>query len=55
MIDSLIQETQSRFIVGRQILDMVLVAYEIVGEIWRKKKEVVLFKVIFKKAYDLLD
>lgn len=39
LINSIISETHSAFIVGRQILDGVLVANEIMDEARRKKKE----------------
>lgn len=45
-------ETQSAFNKGRQILDGILIANELVDEAKRSKKEVVLFKVDFEKAYD---
>lgn len=41
------------FIKGRQILDGVLIANELVDEASREKKEVMLFKVDFEKAYSV--
>jgi len=55
VIGSIIFDSQSAFIRGRQILDGILVANEIVDEAHRCKKELVLFKVDFKKAYDSID
>lgn len=52
VIASLISETQSAFIRGRQILDGILVANEVVDDAKRGKKEAVFFKVDFEKAYD---
>ena len=47
-----IAETQGAFIVGREILDVVLVANEIVEEYRKVGKSGVVFKIDFKKAYD---
>ncbi|PNX72998.1 cysteine-rich receptor-like protein kinase [Trifolium pratense] len=55
VIDTVISETQSAFISGRQILDGILIANEIVDEAKRKKKDVLMFKVDFEKAYDSVD
>ncbi|RVW33004.1 putative mitochondrial protein [Vitis vinifera] len=40
------------FVQGRQILDMVLIANEIVDEKRRSEEEGVVFKIDFEKAYD---
>ena len=45
----------SAFVPGRQILDGLLIANEIVDETRKKKKELLLFKVDFEKAYDSVD
>ena len=55
VIGSVISDSQSAFIKGRQILDGILVANEIVDEARRRKKELLLFKVDFEKAYDSID
>jgi len=55
VIGSVISDTQSAFIKGRQILDGILVANEVVDEARRSKKELILFKVDFEKAYDSID
>ena len=55
VIGSVISGTQSAFIKGHQILDGILVANEIVDEARRCKKELLLFKVDFEKAYDSID
>lgn len=52
VMDYLVSENQSAFIGGRQILDSVLIANEVVESCKREKKEVVLFKLDFQKAYD---
>ena len=44
--------TQSVFVQGRQILDAVLIANEIVDERRRSGEEGVVFKIDFEKAYD---
>ena len=47
-----IHPTQGAFIQGRQILDAVLIANEIVDEKRRSGEEGVVFKIDFEKAYD---
>ncbi|GAU46155.1 hypothetical protein TSUD_401590 [Trifolium subterraneum] len=46
---------ESAFIKGRQILDVVLIANEIVDDAKSNKKDLLLFKVDFEKAYDSVD
>jgi hypothetical protein len=55
VIGSLISDSQSAFIKGRQILDGILVANEVVDEARKCKKELIMFKVDFEKAYDSID
>jgi hypothetical protein len=55
VIGSIISETQTTFVKGRQILDGILIANEVVDEARRLKKELLLFKVDFEKAYDSVD
>jgi len=50
-----ISDSHSAFIKGRQILDGVLVANEIVDDASKLCKELLLFKVDFEKAYDTVD
>jgi len=50
-----VSDAQSAFVRGKQILDGILIANEIVDEAKRKKKELLLFKVDFEKAYDSVD
>ena len=50
-----IAETQGSFVAGRQILDVVLVANEIVEEYRNKGKPGVVFKIDFEKAYDYVE
>ena len=55
VIGSVISDSQSAFIKGRQILDGILVANEAVDEARKCKKELILFKADFEKAYDSID
>ena len=47
-----IHSTQGAFVQGRQILDAVLIANEIVDEKRRSGEKGVVFKIDFEKAYD---
>ena len=47
-----IHSTQGVFVQGRQILDAVLIANEIVDERRQSGEEGVVFKIDFEKAYD---
>jgi hypothetical protein len=55
VIGSVISESQTAFVKDRQILDGVPIANEVVDEARRSKKELLLFKVDFEKAYDSVD
>ncbi|PNY15039.1 cysteine-rich receptor-like protein kinase, partial [Trifolium pratense] len=55
VIGSLISESQTAFVKDRQILDGILIANEVVDEARKSKKELMLFKVDFEKAYDSVD
>ena len=55
VIGSVVSDAQSAFVKGKQILDGILVANETVDEARRLKKEMLLFKVDFEKAYDSVD
>ena len=47
-----ISKHQEAFVAGRQILDVVLVANEVVEDYRRSNKEGLVFKIDFEKAYD---
>lgn len=55
VIGSVISDAQSAFVKGRQILDGILIANEVVDDASKRKKELLLFKVDFEKAYDSID
>ena len=47
-----ISKSQGAFVAGRQILDVVLVANEVVEDYRRGNKQGLVFKIDFEKAYD---
>ncbi|MCH97064.1 cysteine-rich receptor-like protein kinase, partial [Trifolium medium] len=49
---SVISESQTAFVKDRQILDGILIANEVMDEARKIKKELMLIKVDFEKAYD---
>ncbi|PNX76937.1 cysteine-rich receptor-like protein kinase, partial [Trifolium pratense] len=55
VIGSVISESQTAFVKNSQILDGILIANEVVDEARKSKKELMLFKVDFEKAYDSVD
>ena len=55
IIGSVVSETQSAFVKGRQILDGILLANEVVDEARKCQKELLLFKVDFEKTYNSID
>ncbi|GAU35536.1 hypothetical protein TSUD_155670 [Trifolium subterraneum] len=55
VIGTVVSSTQSAFIKGRQILDGILIANEIVDNAKRERKDLLMFKVDFEKAYDSVD
>ena len=52
VLSETIDSSQGAFVQGRQILDLVLIANEVVEEYRSKKKEGIVFKIDFEKAYD---
>ncbi|KAK2454400.1 hypothetical protein QL285_001964 [Trifolium repens] len=55
VIGGLIPNTQSAFIKGRQLVDSVVVVNEIIDYAKKSKKECMVLKVDFEKAYDSVD
>jgi len=55
VMPSIIGETQTAFVSGRQILDGALVANEAINWLKKKGRAGVLLKMDFQKAYDTLD
>jgi hypothetical protein len=47
-----IRPTQINFMLGRHILEGLIVLHEAIHELHRKKLDGVLLKIYFKKAYD---
>ena len=50
-----VSDSQSAFVRGKQIIDDILIASEVVDEARRINKKLLLFKVDFEKAYELVD
>ena len=55
VLNSIISPTQSAFLKGRNLVDGVLVVNELVDYARKMKKECLIFKVDFEKAYDSVD
>lgn len=54
MIGSIISFKQSAFISGWQILDGPLMVNEIINQYKSQKKTLMVFKIVFEKAYDFI-
>lgn len=54
VISDLISDNQSGFVAGRQLVDGVLIASEVINYVKRAKVESVLLKLDFEKAYDMV-
>ena len=52
MADKVVRPSQTAFISGRNILEGVVILHEEIHELHRKKKNGVILKLDFKKAYD---
>jgi len=55
VIGSVVSDSESAFVKGKQILDGILIGNEEVDEARRMNKELLMFKVDFEKAYDSMD
>ena len=55
VIGNVVSDSHSTFVKGKQILDGILIANEVVDEDKRKNKELLKFKVDIEKAYDSVD
>lgn len=55
LVGKIISSNQRTFIMGRQIMDGVLVTNEIIDYATREKKNRNMFKVCFAQAYDCVD
>ena len=55
VISSVVSDSQSAFVQGKQILYGILIANESVDEAKRMNKEMLLFKEYFEKIYDSVD
>ncbi|KAL6525382.1 hypothetical protein OROHE_015689 [Orobanche hederae] len=55
VMESVIGESQSAFIQGRNILDGIIVLNEVVEEAKKRKSKRVIFKIDFAKAYDSIE
>nr|GEX04653.1 RNA-directed DNA polymerase, eukaryota, reverse transcriptase zinc-binding domain protein [Tanacetum cinerariifolium] len=55
VVSSLVSKEQSAFILGRQILDDPLMLSEIMDWYKQRNKKMMIFKVDFKKAFDLVN
>jgi hypothetical protein len=49
IVDKIVHPTQSDFIPGRNILEGVVILHKTINEIHRKKVDMTLFKLIFKR------
>ena len=52
VMGKIISQSQSAFVEGRQILDAVLIANEVVDSILRRKESGLVYKLNIEKAYD---
>lgn len=55
VMDSIIGESQTAFLKGRNILDGVVILNEAIEDSKKNKKELLVFKVDFAKTYDSVD
>jgi hypothetical protein len=52
MAHKVIQPSQTAFLLGRYILEGVMILHETIHELHRRKLDGVIFKVDFEKVYD---
>jgi hypothetical protein len=52
MADSIISNSQTAFIRGRNIMEIVIILHEVIHELKRTGRHGVLFKIDFDKSYD---
>ncbi|GKV16979.1 hypothetical protein SLEP1_g27539 [Rubroshorea leprosula] len=52
VLENVIGEQQMAFLKGRQLMDGVVIANEVIDEVKKKKKKAFLFKIDFEKAFD---
>ena len=55
VMDKIISQSQIEFVEGRRILEVVLIANEIVDSILRRKECVLISKLDIEKAYDIIN
>nr|KYP74965.1 hypothetical protein KK1_007660 [Cajanus cajan] len=53
LLDKVIDQRQSIFLSGRQLLHSVVIANEVVEKVERMKKKYVIFNVDYEKSYNL--
>jgi hypothetical protein len=54
VVDKLLGPSQTTFIPGRYIMEEVVMLYETIHKLHRKKQDGVILKLDFEKAYDKL-
>ncbi|GKV32614.1 hypothetical protein SLEP1_g41208 [Rubroshorea leprosula] len=52
VLEGIVGEQQMAFLSGRQLMDGVVIANEVIDEVKKKRKEAFLFKIDLEKAYD---
>ncbi|GKV51190.1 hypothetical protein SLEP1_g57860 [Rubroshorea leprosula] len=52
VLHQVVGEQQTAFLSGRQLMDGVLIANEVIDEAKKKKRKTIMFKIDFEKAYD---